>query len=729
VDALPCLDPDGSIRFGRLKVQPRGGDYLLYAVTQQTEFRQVGQSAPGGEGLVLDHYNQPAVERYLNRISDALTPVLGGRLGGTFRSVLSESIELGDANWTSDFAAQFVRRRGYSLDPYLALVLLAPSELAGTPLGDAVRRARYDFHKTHAELMLERFYRPFHEWCRRHGVQSRLQAYGHPWLRTHLLDGYMVPDIPEGDTWVHWGGAGTLDGVRYAVWNKYASSAAHLAGRRIVGAETLTNLEGVFQASLADAKQGADLTFAGGVNHLVLHGFNYSPPETGFPGWLRYGTWFSEQNPWWRYVRRFADYAARVSWVLQSTEPRAEVAILGPGDDVWSLPAGLNRELWVNTPWYLHDLWQAFHQTGCCVDYISPAVLLGATTEEGQLRYNGMRYRALLVVEAESMEPEVAQALSRHAERGGRVVFIGRTPDRAPGLRQSDEAVRAAIAKALPRATVAPAPERDAVLAWVRRHAHDFAGRPPVELAPPDARLFQVRRSLGGRDILFLANSDRSREIAFTAALESSGKTPWRWDAETGARSAYPVDASNRLSIRLAPLESMLLVFEPSAAGNAAPIPAAHRTRGVAITTPWTVALEPVEGPASSRALPALVDFASDPALASFSGLAAYRTEFYWDGGDPVLLDLGRVHETSEVVLNGKPLGVRWWGRHEYETSGVLRKGRNLLEVKVTTLAFNYCRSLKQNAACAYWVNRSGRKQPLPAGLLGPVRLMPLGKP
>jgi hypothetical protein len=37
VDALPALDPDGSLKFGRLKVKLRAGDYLLYAVTLQTE--------------------------------------------------------------------------------------------------------------------------------------------------------------------------------------------------------------------------------------------------------------------------------------------------------------------------------------------------------------------------------------------------------------------------------------------------------------------------------------------------------------------------------------------------------------------------------------------------------------------------------------------------------------------------------------------------------------------
>jgi len=130
------------------------------------------------------------------------------------------------------------------------------------------------------ELFQERFVYPFHNWCKANGTQSRYQAYGHPWLMG-MLDGYMVPDIPEGDTWLfnNWMG---LDEIRYAVWNKYASSGAHLTGKPLIGCEAMTNTKGVFSATLEYIKQAGDLTFITGCNHFVLHGFNYPGPKTTF---------------------------------------------------------------------------------------------------------------------------------------------------------------------------------------------------------------------------------------------------------------------------------------------------------------------------------------------------------------------------------------------------------------------------------------------------------------
>ncbi len=726
IDVLKAVDETGHFFPARLGQRLPGGEYLLYAVTLQREFRKVGQGAPGAEGLVLDHYNAQAIEQYLNRISNALSPLFGGRLGNGFRAIFCPSLELGDANWSHDFPAQFRKRRGYDIEPFLPLVLIEPPEIVGTPLGETVRRVRYDFNKTQSELMLE-FFKTFHEWCHRQGALSRMQAYGHPWLRMHLLDGYAVPDIPEGDTWLHWKTGINKDGVRYAVWNKYTSSAAHLTGRKIISTEALTNLEGVFQASLGEMKQGSDFSFAGGINQLMPHGFNYSPPEAGFPGWVRYGTWFSERNPWWRYVRRWTDYVSRIGWLMQQSQPQVEVAILGPTADVWSRPGGLDRELFSETPWYLHELWEAFEQTGYSADYISPTILLQATTEDGKLRCGPMKYQTLLLPEVSSLEPDVASAVARYAQQGGRVVFVGRVPDRAPGLRQSDEAVRKSMA--LARAIALPSPERDGLHRWIRAHAAQF-GPATMEFSASSDRLVQFHHTRGGREIVFLANTDRGRELRFTATFHYAGKSPWRWDPDSGARAPYPVaGAPNRLDIRLGPLDSLVLVFEPGPAGKASPEPSPDERRAVAVAGPWSLRLEPVEGPPGERQLPELVDFAAAPGLDAFSGTAVYRTEFQWDGATAALLDLGRVHEISEVALNGKPLGVRWWGRHRYSTADALRRGRNTLEVKVTNLAFNYCRSLKHSATCSYWVNRSGRKEPLPSGLIGPVRLLPLTPP
>ena len=56
------------------------------------------------------------------------------------------------------------------------------------------------------------------------------------------------------------------------------------------------------------------------------------------------------------------------------------------------------------------------------------------------------------------------------------------------------------------------------------------------------------------------------------------------------------------------------------------------------------------------------------------------------------------------------------------DVSGLLVKGDNLIEVKVTTLMSNYMQTLKDNRNAQRFVLR--RNTPLlPAGLIGPVTL------
>jgi hypothetical protein len=675
---------------------------------------------------VLDHYNQTAVEKYLERMSRTLGPVLGGQLGDGLRAMFCDSIELSGANWTSDLPAQFETRWGYSLDPYLPFVLDRDvperSELA-----DSVLRARYDFSKTLVELFRERFILPFHRWCHRNGTLSRYQAYGFPWLMG-MLDGYLVPDIPEGDTWLYndWLG---LDEIRYAVWNKYAASGAHLAGRRLVGCEAITNTKGVFRATLEYMKQAADLSFISGVNHLVLHGFNYSPPEAGFPGWIRYGAYLSEQNPWWPYFRRWTDYNARLSWVLQNSRPVVEVAILGPSADVWSRH-GLERGPFVHTPEYLHLLWQAVHQVGASADYISEAVLQGASFEAGRLRYGPMAYELLLVVEARSLEPETARALRRYAEQGGKLAFVGEAPSRSPGLQgaeEGDRAVQEAVFTALknPRVFHLSPPDPQRLRTWMDDLLARLQVSRAVELVPHDDRLFQVRHRDGDREIYFFSNMHRDRRLEFEARFPTGERTPWRWDAETGERAPLPTSTrKSRLRITLEPLESLLLVFGPEPAGPLEPGAVVDPERFAEVKGPWHLTLDPARGARFTYQMTKLADLRRSPdlRLRHFGGTIVYTTEFELDDPGLTALDLGRVHGVSHVRLNGHDLGARWWGRHRYPAAGRLRRGRNILEVTMPTVLINYTRSLglEDNPMARAWSHQ--REGLEPVGMLGPVR-------
>ena len=745
-----------AVRGGRVRLRVPAGRHELRVGLLEIGFTHVKLGAPGADGPVVDHWSTAAVRRYLDHMSAGLAPALGGALGevrgGPLRASFVDSLELDRANWTDDLPAEFARRRGYELAPYLPFVLDADAAAGDTPAAATVRRARYDFHRTLVELFQERFLRTYVAWAHDNGLLARIQAYGR---ETHPLEGSLVPDLPEGESWL-WSGHDRIV-VSPTVVNKYVSSGAHLAGHGPVSFEAMTNAVPVFRELLEDFKLGMDQSVLAGVHHPVLHGFNYSPREAGFPGWVRFGSWLNEQNPWWPHFRRFTDYAARLTAVLSGSEFQASVALVGPRADEWARDGLLYQPFpEVSRPWYHYHLWQALQQAGFGTDYLSEKVLRGATAASGRIAFGARAYDTLVLMGLESLEPETAEALARAGEAGVRVVFVGRAPDRAPGLKDAEQAdgrVRDAIARLLlaspARATVVPAPApggplggdytrgslpehaRRSLLQWTLATARQLGMQPDVRVDAPSTDVTLVHHRSGEREIFFLANASRSTAVDLAAEFPTGPRRPWLWDAETGTRAPLAAGgAPSRLALHLEPLESRLLVFDPERA--AAPSEAAASAtkpprRGrdeLPVSAPWQVELRPADGAPLQRTFPQLFDLslaAGDPAVARFGGSATYRAEFDWNDPSLRLLSLGTVHGTSAVRLNGRALGTRWYGAHLYDTLGALVKGRNVLEVEVTTTLGNLMRAREGDAAAKRWASWF---PPIAAGLVGPVQLM-----
>jgi hypothetical protein len=776
-----------ALRGGRIRVTVPPGAHVLRAGLLETGFTHVKLGAPGADGPVVDHWSVPAVRRYLDHMSSGLAPALGGRLGerlgGPLRASFVDSLELDHANWTDDLPAEFARRRGYELAPYLPFVLDRDDPADDSPRADVVRRARYDFHRTVVELFHDRFLRTYVGWAHDNGLLARIQAYGR---ETHPLEGGMQVDLPEGESWL-WSDHDRI-AVVPTVADKYVSSAAHLAGRGPVSFEAMTNAVPVFREMPEDFKLGMDLSALAGVHQPVLHGFSYSPREAGFPGWVRFGSWFNEQNPWWLHVRRFTDYAARLAAVLSSSEFQASVALLGPKADEWARDGLLYQPFpEVSRPWYHYHLWQGLQEAGYGTDFVSEGVLRGARVEGGRLRYGTRAYGTLVLMDVASLEPATAEAMARFGEAGGLVVFVGRAPDRAPGLKDAEDAdrrVREAVARLLGpagRAAVVPAPSRGVLPAgdYTRGALPDGARRellrwtlatlprlgvdPDVAVAAPHEDVGLVHHRSGEREIFFLANASRTEARDLEARFPTGERTPWRWDPETGTRAPLPVSGGpDRLVLHLEPLESLLIVFEPAAAGDASAVVGrdSRRTgpersaaaaadassagpagslRGdggdgtsalrlgrewLPVVAQWDVELRPAGGQPFRRRVPQLFDLslaADDAEVSGFGGVAVYRAEFEWADDARTLLALGTVHGVSRVRLNGSDLGTRWWGRHLYDAKGSLRKGRNELEIEVATTLGNRMRSLRDNPVAKGW---AWWFPPIPTGLVGPVQLM-----
>jgi len=287
-----------------VKISVPEGKYALYGLVKINAFMEVINGAPGATGPVLDHYNREAVTKYLEKMSGTIEKKTGP-LSGHIRALFTDSMELEGSNWYEGMRNEFIKRNGYDIFPFLPFVLFKTGAMGNvtdfrygvtlsSELESDVRRMRYGFEVTKAEIIRENFTKIYINWCKELKVKSRAQAYGRGLFPLESSFDY---DIPEGESWTmnwlkHKVGEEMPEsdyrrGRAYTMINKFVSSAAHLKSKRLVSCEEMTDTYTVFNTSLENLKIGSDQSVISGITHSIFHGFNYSPPEAPYPGWIR----------------------------------------------------------------------------------------------------------------------------------------------------------------------------------------------------------------------------------------------------------------------------------------------------------------------------------------------------------------------------------------------------------------------------------------------------------
>ena len=71
-----------------------------------------------------------------------------------------------------------------------------------------------------------------------------------------------------------------------------------------------------------------------------------------------------------------------------------------------------------------------------------------------------------------------------------------------------------------------------------------------------------------------------------------------------------------------------------------------------------------------------------------FSGKISYRKTFCWneqkrEQTERLILDLGQVYETAEVLVNGKNTGFCFTPPYRFDITDALKAGENILEITV----------------------------------------------
>ncbi len=749
LDLLGRVDADGMLDW-----TAPAGDWTLYALWAGRTFQKVKRAAPGGEGLVLNHYSRAAVEHYLQRFDRAFEEA-AAPWPDTF---FNDSFEVYGASWETTLLKTFEREHGYRLQDFLP-------EFAAAGADDLSARVVHDYRTTLAGMLLRNFTEVWTAWAHARGVRVRNQAHGSP---GNIFDIYAAVDIPECESFGRT--AFDLPGLRPdpdakpsdadpAVL-KFASSAAHVAGKRLVSCETLTWLTEHFRTSLARCKPEIDQILASGVNRLCFHGAPYSPPGETFPGWLFYASInLSPTAPLWRDAEAMLAYAARCQDFLQRGTPDNDLLLYIPMDDIGDAQRGRNLLLFdihkmERTMPALKQTMNDIVRGGCDADYISDRYIRSLRVEEGALLTQaGTRYKALLLPDCRLIPHETLARALDLARQGATIVFKGRYPDDVAGLARLKSRRKALrkLTRRLPAADFATVAEHRFGQGRIltgndlpQLLAAAGAVREPLKAA--GCQLVRSGDEAGKRYFLWLTQGpalDGWHEVG-TAATEIVLTDPLT--GRRGKAAARPTDrGTTEVYLQLRPGQSLLLEARTIPSEEAAEWFYAG-TEGAAIegrdwelsfpnTEPATDATFRLDGPAPWHTL--------TPCLAELCGTGRYTALF--EVADPAaadswVLDLGDVYESARVRVNGHEAGIAWSVPFRLEVAPWLRAGENRIEIEVTNLPANLMAAYDRRGV--KWRKFkdanivSAQNGPLdtsawpvePSGLGGPVRLIPVTK-
>ena len=684
----------------RLK-ELESAQWQVVAVYVRYGVMKVKRAAPGGEGLVIDHFDRQAVANYLAHIEEVFerthTPYP--------HTFFNDSYEVADATWTPTLLKEFEKRRGYKLQDYFILLQEGDAKIVS------------DYRETLGDLLLENFTNQWTAWAHKHGAITRNQAHGSP---ANLIDCYAAVDIPE----IEGFGLSELGikGLRTDPGKtrkndsdfsmlKYAPSAAHICGKPYTSSETFTWLTEHFRTSLSQLKPDIDLMFCAGVNHMFFHGTCYSPKDDPWPGWKFYASIdMSPTNSVWRDAPYFMHDVERCQSFLQWGQPDNDCIVYLP---VRYMSQKNTKKLLMQfsihamgslAPDFIKSI-LAIDHAGFDSDYISDRLLLSTTYKDGMLQtIAGTRYKALVIPECKMMPENVKQHIEQLKSQGAHIIYGTRASDLASTAKPEAMKLECGL-KAIRRKNPTGYHYFIANLS-----PNDIDDRLPLAIGFKDAVWFNP---LNG-DITPATISGDSIDICLRSG-------------ESMILQTYTEKKSSQSGLSILSRQSSI----------------SSKTNDISLPGPWTLSFTE-EAPKVNKTFTLnklqTWETLDDDSTKVTMGTGIYTTRFKLTKKDDPkgawTIDLGDVRESARVYINGQFIGCAWSVPFVLDCQQTLKVGINELRIEVTNLPANRIADLDRRGISwrkmeeinvvdiNYKKTTYDKWEPVPSGLNSEVKLI-----
>lgn len=682
------------------------GNWKIYALFSGRTFQKVKRAAPGGEGYVLNHYDSISVKKYLDKFDKAFA----GRDNILPNTFFNDSYEVYGSDWTDNLFDEFEREHGYKLQLYLP-------EFAGDEKSDTRSRVLRDYRSTLGRMLYENFTRVWTDWAHSKGAKIRNQSHGSP---ANIIDLYAAVDIPECESFGQTdfdipglirNGASRPSDADPAVL-KFASSAAHVTGKKLTSAETLTWLTQHFRTSLARCKPEIDQMLCSGVNHVYFHGSPYSPKGVDFPGWMFYASInMSPTNSIWTDASELFHYITRCQAFLSAGEPDNDFLLYFPLEDIWYEQDG--------APYLMFDIHKMDQRmpevkravneiinAGYDLDYLSDKLLETIKVNpDGTVSGDGnAKYKAIVIPPVKLMQPATLSRLLALADQGATIVFTGSQPSDVPGLGHIGDRRTEfkTLASQLPGESATPRIVNSGKGRFIT--GPDFASVLPLSGAKPeslrtDNHAMMIRRTneAGGHNYFIAMLTDSPIDGWIRLATDAESAEIFDPVSGRSGMAQLRKDSAGNTMVRLqlAPGQSIMLKTFPDDIDFTPWRYVESKGQPIDINRGWKISFPEstpaIAGEFSTDTLTQWCDLPIPEAKVNVA-TARYTVDFNLPDNtdaDEWLLDLGDVRESAKVYVNGEYAGTAWNVPFRLNIGKWLHPGENRLEIDVTNLQAN----------------------------------------
>lgn len=656
-------------------------------------------------GTYPDLLNPRSAQEFIRLTHEKYKPSNTPYFGNTITCVFGDEASVYERPWTDGAAEDFQAYKGYDVT----------NEFPSIDEGEAQhdKQVRVDWHDWWSKRFAESYFESVQNWCH----QNNLCFTGHLNNEDTTIDvcrtngspfrSLRKYDIPGVD--VIW--RQIFPGKQNHFFPKYASSVAHTEGRRWAATESFA----VYGSGLTfqQMKWITDYQFVRGVNLELISGRYISMKDFWMGGVGGDRPFFDAKSPLWKYMKHYAVYVARLSYLLSQGSPGITTAVYYPTRDIW---AGGPEVTAIGSS--IDAIVALLLKGQRDFDFIDDDILERASTTVtgGKLRVATMRYDTVVVPRCSWLSAASSARLAQFAASGGKVLWVDGVSGDTP-----------------------PAGSTNVTSAQLAAQV-----KPLIEVTPPNDQVRVCKRTMDNGSLYFLTY-EGACQATVTVSFDEHAAKMVEIDPQTGRLFRPPI-ASRTAAGWSATLSfsvggSRVIFFTDDQMPESSAPGEMHEVL-LSLEAGWSV--RKLRSYALGEHEIEVMGITEDPAPVSlgdwrgvlgngFSGDAVYDTSFV-SGRDTAqtatVLDLGDVRYACEVWLNGQSLGKALWSPYVFPVKGKLREGTNSLRVMVTnTLANQYTTASlldrwPANPVGPYHsTSLSFEPESVTSGLYGPVRI------